>query len=307
MNTDISFNLENIRIDPAITNCAGVLSTEYEEIEQMVKAGVGIPTTKTLTIQPREGNKKPRLKQLEFGWLQSMGLPNPSFRNMEWEKIKSLRKGLIASYTDKTEKGVEEIARGIDFFLEGCNFIREFNAACPNVEGQIMCQGKELLFRLLRKIRDATPSRTKLSVKIGLMYEKDLLELIKEMEELEYTFITTTNSIPCFAIDIESKKPLIAPKYGGVSGKYIKPISLRQVRIIFENSKLKIIGEGGIYNWRDAVEYYLAGTSVIGIGSAFLERPPKTVIDEIKHGTKIFMREQGFNNLEKMTGKIDEF
>jgi dihydroorotate dehydrogenase (NAD+) catalytic subunit len=305
MNIDLSFNFGDMKIDPAITNGSGILSTTIEEIEYLVESGIGIPASKTTTVPLREGNKKPRLKQLENGWIQSMGLPNPGYRNIEWGKIEKLGKGVIASYTDKTEEGVEEIARGIDFFLDRYDSIREFNVACPN-DGKIICQSKELLSKLIRKNRDATPPGTKLSVKIGLMYEKDLLDLIKEMEELEYKFITTTNSIPGFAIDIESRKPLIAPKYGGVSGKYLKPMSLKQVRMIYENSNLKIIGEGGIYNWRDAVEYHLAGTSVVGIGSAFLERPPKTVIDEIKHGESIYMREQGFNSLEKMIGKIEK-
>lgn len=307
MKIDLSFNIGDMKIDPAITNCSGILSTEYEEIKQWIEAGIGIPTTKTLTIPAREGNKKPRVKQLEFGWIQSMGLPNPGFENLEWEKIRKLGKGVIASYTDKTKEGVEKISSGIDYFLDKHKSIKEFNAACPTVEGQLICQDKKLLSKLLRKNRDVTPPGTNLSVKIGLMYEKDLLDLAKEVEELDYRFITTTNSIPGFAINIESRKSLIAPKYGGISGKYLKPMSLRQVRTIFENSNLKIIGEGGIYNWRDAVEYYLAGASIIGIGSAALERPPKTVTDEIKHGISIYMREQGFNSIEKMIGKIEEF
>lgn len=306
MKTDLSFSIGEMRIEPAITNCPGILSTEYEEIKQWVDAGIGIPTTKTLTIQSREGNKKPRLKPLEYGWLQSMGLPNPGFRKIEWSRIQELGKGVVASYTDRTEEGVEEIASGIGFFIDKYDSIREFNVACPN-DGKLIFQDKELLSKLIRKNREVSPPEAKLSVKIGLMYEKDLLDLVKELEELDYAFITTTNSIPGFAIDIENRKPLVAPKYGGISGKYLKPMSLRQVRTIFENSNLKVIGEGGICNWRDAIEYYLAGASVIGIGSVALERPPKMIVEEIKHGTSIYMKEQGFNSLEKMIGKIEEF
>jgi dihydroorotate dehydrogenase (NAD+) catalytic subunit len=239
--------------------------TDYRLFSEMVKQGLlGFVTTKTLTNEKREGNPHPR-----FGWIrndmgiQSMGLPNNSVWNFPFE---SCDVPTIVSFTGRT---IEE-TRAMTQFLDekskkNQNIIAlEFNEGCPNVPGCPSCY-KPSDIEHLRMVRENT--NLQVFVKIGYFPEEEkLVEFGRRIEDIGINGVTAINSPPGMGIDVKTGKSVVK-KYGGVFGVGLKPLALRTVNILHENTNLELIGLGGIYDYTDALEFLMAGAKAVQLCS----------------------------------------
>lgn len=268
-----------------------------------IKAGAGGITTKSLTIEPREGNPLPRVAKYREGFLNSVGLRGPGI-----EKGKTLIKEFLA--TSPVPVLVSVFATNVgDFerFAEelcplGPHFL-ELNLSCPNVEddmGKPLGLGTEsagAAVSAVKKVAGKVPVLAKLTPNIA-----NIAEVAKACEEAGADGIVAINAAgPGMLIDITRKRPILGAKRGAVSGPAIRPIAVRCVYDIYETVKIPIIGMGGVTTWQDVVEMMMAGASLVGVGSATYFKG-YGVYEEMKKGLREYMDKEGTKNLQELVG-----
>ena len=246
---------------------SGVLGNSRDILERVHRNGCGLVTMKSIGPAPREGHKNPTVIDLGCGMINAVGLPSPGYDHMEgeWEELKDRDFPVNASIYGGSVKEFETVARHVS--AQNPDFI-EINISCPNSDSHGMLFGvdplaasavtaavkKVITQPLIAKLTPAAPN-------IGA--------IAKACEEAGADAICAINTAgPGMVIDIESRKPVLAFKKGGLSGPMIKPIAVRCVYDIYQNVSIPIIGLGGISTGEDAVEIMMAGASLVGIGTA---------------------------------------
>ncbi len=268
-------NLEVIFLSTPFANPLVVPSGIVPEISDSKKAellGAGGAVTKSLTVRVREGNPMPRIIVYEHGYLNSVGLRNPGIKNgiKELEKLFSETAiPMIVSIFAVSVADFKKLAKAVDTLFSG--FI-ELNLSCPNTKdelGESLGMGVESTVAAVAGVREAVSKKTKLIVKLSPNVS-DIGAVAKAAESAGADAISAINTVgPGMVIDINTRKPKLGNKEGGVSGPGIRPIAVRCVYDIYNAVKIPIIGMGGVETWQDVVEMMLAGATLVGVGSAW--------------------------------------
>lgn len=290
-------DLVGIRLHNPTVLASGILGVNAKMLIRVANAGAGAVTTKSIGPKENPGHKNPTVIGLEHGLLNAVGLSTAGYQNMEeeWTELKKLKVPLIASIYGKS---VEDFKKVTESVVSRKPAIIELNISCPNVKGQIPGCNPEATYEIVSAVKDVSagiPVMPKLTPNTHL-----IVEVAKSCEEAGADAIAAINTISAMAINIEAKKPVLAFKKGGYSGRAIKPVAVRCVYDIYENVKIPILGIGGITNGEDAIEMIEAGASAIGLGSAVYESGIdifKNVCSEMKE----WMKE---NRVKKVRGLI---
>jgi len=305
---DISTIIAGVNLETCVFNTSGPADVTLKELEIIARSKSSAITMKSCTLEPRVGNPKPRYADLEFGSINSMGLPNLGYKAyIKFSKIlkKSHKKPVIASISGMT------LAHNITIFKafnDSPVDIIEFNPGSPNTIGKpIVGYDAEEMDRLLDAVSKVCkkPFGVKLPSYFDLVHFEKTAQIIKKYP---VKFVTCINSIGNgLAIDPYKEKPLIKPKggLGGIGGKYIKFTALANVRRFYElfNDKIQIIGVGGVYTGIDAFEFILAGASAVQIGTAFLQKGPG-IFGTVQKELKDFMTRKSYRKIEDFRGKL---
>jgi dihydroorotate dehydrogenase (NAD+) catalytic subunit len=272
---------------------------EYNEIFDIQLLG-GI-SSKGLTLNPRSGNEGIRIWETASGVMNSVGLENPGVRGFI-EKEFGWLKGLdLVNIVNLGGHSIEDYLQGVEL-LNGVGLdILELNISCPNVKAGGMAFGvkTDLAREVVRKIRAAC--RHKLVVKLSPNAE-DIVALARMCEEEEADGISLVNTFLAMAIDIQKRKPVFQNTYAGLSGPAIKPIALRMVHQTAKAVRIPVMGIGGITTWQDAIEFIMAGASVVQIGmGSFID--PALALDVID-GIKTYLDTQGIKNVSEIRGCV---
>jgi len=279
---------------------SGILGYSAETLKSMVEGGAGAVVTKSVGLMPRRGYANPTVVQVACGLLNAVGLPNPGIeeftRDIKEAKL-VLKVPLIVSvygfsaeeYAVVAEKAVKAGADAV-----------ELNVSCPHVKetGVEIGQNPVVLSEVVRKVKSAMnkPVFVKLSPNVS-----DIAETAEVAVKAGADAVTAINTVKAMAIDIETAKPILGNKRGGLSGPAIKPVAVRCVYDIYERVKVPIIGCGGITSWRDAVEFMLAGASVVQIGTAVALKGPN-VFKSIARGIDVYLKRKGFRSVNEIVG-----
>ncbi len=265
---------------------------------------VGAVCVKGLSLKPREGNPPPRIWETPCGMLNAIGLQNPGVEFFIREivpKLKSYSCKVIANIYGSTVEEYVLVAKELKG-VEGVDAI-ELNISCPNVKKGGLAFGVDPLesARLTEKVKEATdkPVIVKLSPNVT-----DIVEMAKSVESAGADAISAINTLLGMAIDVKRRKPRIKNKFGGLSGPAIKPVAVRMVYQVSRAVKIPVIGIGGISNWEDAVEFFLAGARAVQVGTANFFNPK--AVEEIVEGVKRYMEENGFKSIEEINGALIE-
>ena len=250
-----------------VMNASGPNDTTYEELEAIRDSAAGAIVTKSVTISARSGNREPRYARLDLGSIQAMGLPNDGYAAM-LDRIRALRttKPIIVSIAGMD---FDEYARMVRAFDTHADLI-ELNLSCPNVGKRILGYDFDAVDAMLCALpRTSTP----LGLKLPAYYEVEQYDAMSAIiSERAVSFVTCINSIGnTLVIDTKTRTSVLAANngYGGLSGSYIKPIALANVRMFSERLDVPIIGVGGVSTGRDAFEFLLAGASAVQVGTIF--------------------------------------
>ena len=177
----------------------------------------------------------------------------------------------------------------------------ELNLSCPHVAkvGLEVGDDVDLVKKIVKKVKSLT--NVPVIAKVGLG-STNYLETVGAAVEAGADGITAINTIRAMAIDVETKRPILSNKIGGLSGTPIKPIAVRCVYEISTEFDIPIIGCGGISTWQDAVEFILAGASAVQFGSVLGEHWTEVFAD-INNGIQNYMEQKGFSNIGEMIGQ----
>lgn len=299
---DLRTYIKDFEFKNPVTTASGTFGfgEEFEEFFDLNKLG-GI-YVKGLTVRHREGNPYPRMAETPSGMLNAVGLQNkgidyfisdiyPRIKHLDTEIIPNVNGSTIEDYIEVTEK-INEI--------DGINAI-ELNISCPNVkEGGmafgVSCPSAILVTEEVRKAYDKT-----LIVKLSPNVT-DITEIAKGVEGAGADAVSLVNTFLAMAIDANTRKPILSTITGGLSGPAIKPIALRMVWQVYNAVKIPISGMGGIMNATDAIEFMLAGSSSIQVGTANFIDP--TVSIKILDGIEEYCEENGFSSVRDLVGAM---
>ncbi|MFH0896909.1 MAG: dihydroorotate dehydrogenase, partial [Candidatus Bathyarchaeota archaeon] len=269
------------------------------------EAGAGAVVTKSLGLKARNGHPNPTIVDVGCGFINSMGLPNPGVEEYttEIKAVKSLDEiVIVASIYGALPEEFSEAAEIVE--RSGADAV-ELNLSCPNVEGVGMEIGQDpkLVRNILRAVKKAVkvPVFTKLTPNVS-----DIKALAKTAADAGTDGLVAVNTIRAMAIDIETGRPILANRIGGLSGPTVKPIALRCVYEASQAVNIPVVGCGGITCWRDAVEFLLAGASAVQIGTAIAYRG-LDIFKEVTDGLEKYLRRKKFRSVSELVGLSHEY
>jgi len=298
--TDMRVDLAGIKLKNPVITASGTFGfgREYAKFYDLSKLG-GI-VVKGLTLEPREGNKPPRIAETPAGMLNSVGLQNPGVKYFIEKELPFLRRydvAVIANIAGNTVEEYCEMAELLGSLVDGI----ELNISCPNVkEGGVAFGTKcDSVHNITKSVKDhcKVPLIVKLSPNVT-----DIKEIAVAAEEGGADAISLINTLLGMAIDINTRKPVLANTVGGLSGPAVKPVAVRMIWQAAQVVSIPIIGMGGISCFQDAVEFILAGADAVAIGTANFVNPYAPL--EILEGIKDYLIKNKFDNINELKGNI---
>lgn len=295
-------NFLNREFNNPIVTASGCFGFGLEYRDYFDPNELGGIVVKGLTLEARDGNLGTRIAETPGGMLNCVGLENPGieyFRDHILENIKraGITVPLIANINGKILEEYIEIAKIVETIPEVAMI--ELNISCPNVKDGGMAFGAnpEMAGTVTREVRKVTtkPLIVKLSPNVT-----NIAEIAKIVEANGADALCLINTLLGMAIDIKSKKPLLGNIMGGLSGPAIKPVALRMVYQVYKAVNIPIIGMGGISSWEDALEFIMAGASMVSLGTGIFANPVLPV--EVKYGLEKYCDENGYENISELVG-----
>ena len=271
---DTKTTLCGIALDNPVIPASGTFGFGYEFAELYDINCLGTFSFKGTTKEPRFGNPTPRIAECEAGMINAVGLQNPGVERVISDELPKL----FSCFNKKVMANVSGFS--VDDYAYTCERLNavdqigwfEVNVSCPNVHGGGMSFGTspEAAAEVTRAVKKVTdkPVIIKLSPNVT-----DIVSIAKACEEAGADGISLINTLLGMRIDLRTKKPVIANKMGGFSGKAIFPVALRMVYQVYEAVKIPIVGMGGVSDADGVIEMMLAGASAVEIGAANLIDP----------------------------------
>jgi dihydroorotate dehydrogenase (NAD+) catalytic subunit len=278
---------------------SGILGYTGLSLKSVIEAGAGAVVTKSMGLEPRTGYPNPTVVQVDCGLLNAMGLPNPGISHFK-EEMKELKNTGVPTIVSIYGYSSEEFAKVAETSAKmGADAI-ELNVSCPHIKkagAEIGCDPL-LLADVVKEVKKkvAKPVIVKLTPNVA-----NIGEIAKTAEEAGVDAITAINTVKAMSIEIETGRPLLANKFGGLSGPAIKPIAVRCVYDVYRSVDVPVIGCGGITGWQDAIEFMLAGASAVQIGTAIAFKGV-SVFSSIAKGIDTYLKRKGFKNVKELVG-----
>lgn len=267
---------------------------EYFDIQKL-----GGLCSKGLTLNPRGGNDGIRVWETPSGIMNSVGLENPGvqhFIDCDLERMNALD---LVNIVNLGGHSMEDYLQAVEMLNDHELDLLELNISCPNVKAGGMNFGvkTEMARQVVRDIRKVC--RHKLVIKLSPNAE-DIVALAKACEEEGADGVSLTNTFLAMAIDLKKKKTVFNNTYAGLSGPAIKPIALRMVHQVAHAVSIPVMGIGGIATWQDAIEFIMAGATVVQIGTASFMDPSLAV--GVIDGMERYLEENGIENISGIRG-----
>ena len=299
---DLSVNIGNLKLSNPVMTASGTFGygKEFEDFVELEKIG-GI-IVKGTTLHRREGKPYPRMAETPMGMLNAVGLQNKGvdyFISEIYPQIKDIRTNMIVNVSGSAIEDYVQTAEKINE-LENIPAI-ELNISCPNVKQGgmafgVTAKGASEVVKAVREVYKKT-----LIVKLSPNVT-DITEIARAVEGAGADSVSLINTLLGMAIDAEKRRPILSTITGGMSGAAVKPIALRMVWQVSKAVKIPVIGLGGIMNWKDAVEFLLAGASAIQIGTANFIDPAITV--KVSEGINDYLDRHGFTSVKDIIGGL---
>ena len=300
---ELSVQIGKLALKNPVMTASGTFGYGIEYADLMDIARLGGIFVKGTTEQPREGNDYPRMAETPSGMLNAVGLQNKGadyFMEHIYPTIKDIDTNIMVNVSGSSIETYVACAEKMAA-LEKIPAI-ELNISCPNVKqggmafGVTACGAAEVV-RAVRKVYPKT-----LIVKLSPNVT-DITEIRRAVEAEGADAVSLINTMLGMDIDAERRKPLLSTITGGLSGPCVKPVALRMVWQTYKAVKIPIIGLGGISNWKDAVEFMLAGATAIQIGTYNFVDP--TIGIKVIEGLNEYCDRHGFHSVKELTGALE--
>lgn len=299
---DLSVDLNGLKLHNPITVASGTFGFGREYGEYVDLNNIGGIMVKGLTLKPRAGNPSPRIAETPMGMLNSVGLQNPGIEYFIEHEIPFLRQYNTKIIANINGTNIEEYCEIAEITSKADVDSLELNISCPNVKAGGLAFGTdpEMVYKITKAVRQASGSKhliVKLSPNV-----KDIKEIALAAESAGADCLSMINTLTGMAIDIHSRKPILARGIGGLSGPAVKPVAVKMVYEAASVVNIPIIGMGGISNYADAVEFLLAGADAFSIGTAnFID--PK-VCEKVLNDLTIYMKSHNIKSIKSLVGQL---
>ncbi len=298
----LSVNIGKLHLKNPVMTASGTFGYGKEYTDFIDLSRIGGIFVKGTTIRNRQGNDYPRMAETPSGMLNAVGLQNkgadyfvsniyPEIKDFDTNVIVNVSGSTIEDYVECTEKLAS---------LDKIPAI-ELNISCPNVKeggmafGTSACSAGDVT-KAVRQVWDRT-----LIVKLSPNVT-DITEIAKAVEAEGADAVSLINTLLGMAVDINKRKPVLSTVTGGLSGPCVKPVALRMVWQTYNAVKIPVIGMGGISCWQDAIEFILAGSSAIQIGTHNFIDP--TISLKVVDGIAEYLDKNNIKSVKELVGAL---
>ena len=299
---DLSVNVGGIRMKNPVTVASGTFGYGKEYAELVDVRRLGAITVKGIRLQPWPGNPLPRHVEVTGGMVNAIGLQGPGVDGFVREYLPFLRAAgvpVIVNIWGTSQEEYADVARRLND-VEGVSGL-ELNISCPNVKegGHAFGTDPRTVASLVAAVRRVTrlPLMPKLAPNVP-----DIKVFVRAAQEAGADALALINTLPAMVIDIETRRPVLANKVGGLSGPAIHPVAVKLVWEAAQVAKIPLIAMGGIMGPEQAIEFMIAGATAVAVGTANFIDPstPLRVID----GIEAYLRRQGMRSVRELTGSL---
>ena len=292
---DLTVDLGKLVLSNPVVAASGTFGYGLEYTEFLDLNDLGGFSTKGLSLKPKSGNPVPRVIETASGMLNAIGLENiglDAFLSEKLPLLKMYKTRIIVNFFGETIQQYEEMALALS--KEDRIDALEMNVSCPNVEegGLQFSSDPEILREVVDAVRKVTDKFliVKLSPNVT-----DITTLAKAAEDAGGDALSVCNTFVGMKVNLETGKPYLANRTGGLSGPAIKPLALNMVYETARTVKIPVIGIGGISNSDDAIEFLMAGAKAVQIGTANYVDPKVTV--KVVDGIRDWCRQNQISKL----------
>lgn len=303
---DLSVDLAGARLANPVMTASGTSGYGPELAKLIDLTRLGAFVTKAVSPESRKGNAPERIVETPGGMLNAIGLANVGLERFISEKVPFLDKlgvPVIVNVVGHDPADYEAVCRRLDSVP--CITGLELNVSCPNVADGLDYGTDPARLRELVSVARAAVQRAKLIVKLSPNVT-DITVTAAAAIEAGAEALSVINTLSGMAISVDTWRPMLANRSGGLSGPAIKPVGLYMVHRVYRDvakpAGVPIIGMGGIMNWRDAVEYMLAGATAVAVGTALFVHPGAPI--QVCEGLTDYLRQRGLRSVRDLIGQL---
>ncbi len=295
---DLSIELCGVELKNPVIPASGTYEFGKEYLRFLNPEKLGAVINKTVTLKPRVGNPLPRICETPCGLINAIGIPSPgidAFIEKELPLLKGFNTRLVVSIAGFSVEEFCTLANrlgnegGIDFV--------ELNLSCPNLEHDtIWATDEKLVFEVIKAVKEVTD----IPIMAKLANIHNIGDVAIAAERAGANALVIANTYRAMKIDIHTKRPYLGNISGGLSGPAVLPMTLFAVYNVYERVSIPVVAVGGISDWRDVVEYILAGATAVEVGSANLVNP--SVMDSIIDDLGKYLEEESVSRIDELIG-----
>ncbi|MEA3405273.1 MAG: dihydroorotate dehydrogenase [Pseudomonadota bacterium] len=304
---DLSVEICGIKFNSPVAMASGNAGygIEYQSVSGFSNRDVGAMFLKGTTLEPKLGNKAERVMESPSGLLNSIGLQNPGAQVVINDYLPQLDMDETHYIINVSGSSIEEYAEVVRLFDQTALPAIEVNISCPNVKkgGAAFGNDPDMAARVVEACRANTtkPLIVKLSPN-----QTDIAEGARRVIDAGADALSAINTLMGMQIDAQTRKPTLGNNQGGLSGPAIKPVALLKVHQVYQIAKqhnIPIIGLGGIASAEDAIEFFLAGASMVAVGTAVAKDP--LIVKNINKGIAKYLQANGLSSVSQLTGGLE--
>lgn len=268
----LAVRLGSLELRSPLMTASGTFGHDPAALSFMDPADLGALVLKTVTPEPRHGNRPPRMAEFPGGVLNSIGLENKGlayWRDTVAPQLEQVPVPVVANAGGHSSDDYRRMTEAFDA-MPGVAAI-ELNLSCPNVSGgMVFSTDPTALDEVVRACRTAT--RKPLWVKLSPNVTR-IAPLAEAAERAGADALTVSNTLVGMLVDWRRRRPVLGGRTGGMSGPAVKPVAMRLTWECAQAVKIPIISSGGASSAEDVLEFVVAGASAVQIGTALFRRP----------------------------------
>ena len=298
---NMKVNFAGIEFNNPVTTASGTFGSGMEYSDFVDLSKLGAVTTKGVANVPWPGNPTPRIAETYGGMINAIGLQNPGIDLFLKRDVPYLREKGAKIIVNVCGKSTEDYCETVEKLSDADVDMLEINISCPNVKEGGIAFGQdpkavEMITSEIRK-RSKKPFIMKLSPNVT-----DITEMARAAESGGADAVSLINTLTGMKIDINRRAFAVANKTGGLSGPAIRPVAVRMVYQVANAVKLPILGMGGIATYEDALEFIMAGATMVAVGTANFHDPATTI--KIIDGIAEYMKRNNIDDINTLIGCV---
>ena len=305
---DTKVDLGGLEMATPVATASGTFGYGFEYIGALDYSKLGAVTAKGIRMEAWPGNAMPRHAEIPGGMINAIGLQGTGVEHflkytVPWYREQVAGPGgtgpkFIANIWGGSVEEYGAVAAALGSAVDAI----EMNVSCPNVKegGHTFGQDPAVLARVVAEVRKNTklPLIVKLAPNVP-----SIVPYVKACEEAGADALSMINTIPAMVIDIEKRRPVLANRCGGMSGRNVHPAAVKLVYDAHACSKLPILAMGGVYEAKDAIEFLLAGATAVAVGTATFTSPD--TVAKVHDGIVEYCERHGFKSVSELTGALE--